>query len=113
MYTLDENHRPVPSYDVLLWAKWIGEGDHRRIGDDWLLGDTVRVSTVFLGIDHNWGGLLVDNLDAYIAAGGPVLWETMIFGGALDQWGERYSSHDAAVRGHAVAIAMVLAKAGN
>lgn len=52
----------------------------------------VRVSTVFLGIDHNWG------------RGPPVLWETMIFGGPHDEFQERYSSHESAVAGHARAV---------
>lgn len=42
----------------------------------------MSISTVFLGIDHN-----------YSNAGPPVLWETMIFGGppALDQYQARCS----------------------
>jgi hypothetical protein len=45
----------------------------RRIGDS-------RISTVFLGLDHNWSG-----------RGRPVLWESMVFGGKLDQEQDRCS----------------------
>jgi hypothetical protein len=38
-----------------------------------------RISTVFLGLDHNWGRKP------------PVLWETMVFGGKLDRTQNRCS----------------------
>lgn len=55
--------------------------------------DGLRISTVFMGMDHNWTG------------GPPVLWETMVFhdGGDranLDLYQDRYTSHDDAVDGH-------------
>lgn len=56
--------------------------------------DGVRVSTVFLGLDHSFG------------AGPPVLWETMIFGGDHDEYQERYTSYEDAVEGHARACAI-------
>jgi hypothetical protein len=39
-------------------------------------------------LDHGFGG------------GPPVLWETMVFGGKLDQQCERYTSRDLALAGH-------------
>jgi len=51
------------------------------------IGD-VRVSTVFLSIDHGWGD------------GPPVLFETMVFGGEMDENQWRYSTWDEAVAGH-------------
>lgn len=59
----------------------------------------VTVSTVFLGIDHNFGG-----------RGEPVLFETMIFGSGdphLDDYQERYCSFAEALRGHQRAVALV------
>jgi hypothetical protein len=56
----------------------------------------VRVSTVFLGIDHAWEGP-------------PLLFETMVFGGPLDEEMERYSTWEEAERGHAVMARRVLA----
>jgi len=53
----------------------------------------VEVSTVFLVLDHGYG-------DAP-----PVLWETMVFGGLDDMGQLRYCSREAAVAGHAEAVA--------
>jgi hypothetical protein len=57
----------------------------------------VEVSTVFLAIDHGFGGRL------------PVLWETMIFGGPHDQWCDRYISEEAATHGHDAVVQALLA----
>lgn len=93
LYVLDENNRPVPESDVLKWAAWSDAHD-RHVGDD-TVGD-VRVSTVFLGVNTR-----------FLGDGCPVLWETMIFGGPLDMYQERYTSHEAAVEGHARALEAV------
>ena len=57
--------------------------------------DGVRVSTVFLAIDHNF-----DNMDKPMAVAPPVMWETMVFGGKYDGECERYNSLHGAVIGH-------------
>jgi hypothetical protein len=49
----------------------------------------VEVSTVFLGLDHNFSG-----------AGPPVLYETMVFGGDLDHFQQRYPTRGEAAEGH-------------
>lgn len=56
------------------------------------LPDDVHVSTVFLGLDHSWGGKP------------PVVFETMIFGGPHDMFQERYSDYDEALVGHERAV---------
>jgi hypothetical protein len=91
-YMLD-GHTPVPAEDVGTWATWF-ETAKRHVADD-TLGD-VRVSTVFLGFDLSFG-----------AAGPPVLFETMVFGGALDGKCERYSTWDEAEVGHEWMLAKV------
>jgi len=55
----------------------------------------VLISTVFLGLDHNWGD------------GPPILFETMVFGGELDQEQERYSTWEEAEVGHQRMVEMV------
>lgn len=82
----DASGNAVPVPDVLTWARWMETGEG-HLADD-TVGD-VRVSTVFLGIDHSDNG------------GPPVLWETMVFGGPLDDEQERYTSREDALRGHA------------
>lgn len=59
-----------------------------------IIGD-VKVSTVFLTIDHQFND------------GPPVLFETMIFGGEHDQWQDRYCTYQEAIIGHLEAIDMV------
>jgi len=77
--------------DLLTWAKWF-EVAQRQIARDYL-PDGVRVSTVFLGIDHNFSDL-----------GPPLLFETMIFGGPHDGYQDRYATRDEAIAGHARAL---------
>jgi hypothetical protein len=69
-WILDENGRPV-AVDLLTWAKWF-ETEERVIARETIAQN--MVSTVFLGIDHNW-----------VVPGPPILWETMTFGAKLDQ----------------------------
>jgi hypothetical protein len=52
------------------------------------LGRLGLVSTVWLGLNHNWGD------------GPPVIFETLVFGGPLDEEMARYTSHEAARFGH-------------
>lgn len=87
-YILDENNQPVET-DLMTWARWLE--DHRQVQAD-RVGD-VLVSTVFLGLDHRFDG-----------DGPPVLWETMIFGGPLDGYQDRYDSHENALGGHQTAL---------
>ena len=73
--------------DLMTWARSF-EHSNRQIGDDQI--GHVRVSTVFLGLDHNWREI-----------GDPILFETLIFGGPLDGDGKRYATYSEAERGHA------------
>jgi hypothetical protein len=82
----------VLELDVLAWGRWFETAD-RHVGMD-VLPDGVRVSTVFLALDHAFGG------------GRPILWETMIFGGPHDGYQDRYTSREAAEAGHARALAL-------
>ncbi len=58
--------KPVPCNNVRKWARLINCKYCRRIRNTYL--GKIRISTVFLGLDHNWG------------LGKPLLFETMIFG---------------------------------
>ncbi len=91
-YILDADGNPVPCDDVLEWAKWFQGADRCVAKTE--ISDGVNVSTVFLGLDHNFMG------------GTPVLWETMIFGGPHDQYCDRYTSREDALRGHEMAVAI-------
>lgn len=92
-YILD-GHTPVPVEDLLEWARWI-ETNERHVADDYP-AEGLMVSTVFLGVDHN-----------FWHTGPALLFETMIFGGPHDQWQRRCSTWDQAVKMHAAALDLV------
>lgn len=94
-YILNENGLPIPCEDLMEWARWMQFSD-RKVAFD-IIGN-VKVSTVFLGLDHSFS-LLEDGI--------PVLYETMIFGGKHDQYQERYSTPEEALIGHEVAVKLV------
>ena len=93
-FTLEDGE-PVPAPDLIAWAEWFETAD-RDIAKT-TIGD-VLVSTVFLGLDHSFG-----------EPGPPILFETMVFGGELDQRMERYSSLEDAMLGHERWVARVKA----
>lgn len=98
MYVLDDQHRPVPCDDIQEWARRMQNRDH--VGSDYV-GD-VWISTVFLGYDASAGTLRR-----------PLLFETMVFGGALNQEMERYFSWEEALEGHARMVSRVAQGNGN
>lgn len=84
-------HEPVEVSDVLQWAQWFENSIAERIVAKTTLQDGSEVSTVFLGLDHNFSKF-----------GPPLLFETMIFGGPRD--GEQWRSWEEAEVGHAQAV---------
>jgi len=58
--------------------------------------NNIMVSTTFLGINHNHFSRASD---------APILYETMIFGGGLDNFQWRYSTREEALIGHRKALA--------
>ena len=91
-YILDADKNAIPSTQ-LEWGRMFGDVENRRVART-LYGDVV-VSTVFLGLDHNWGD------------GPPAIFETMIFGGAHEDWRERTSTWQEAEETHRVACSLV------
>lgn len=106
-YVLDEAGEPKV-VDLLVWAEWFEHAHDERVVlqtaisrrgrrvIEWplhLRGHGIGISTVFLGLDHNW------NED-----GPPVLWESMIFGGLLNGECRRYTSKLDALTGHAALV---------
>lgn len=83
---------PVEEPDLFKWGRWMEEQHRRRVAETMVEG--IRVSTVFLGLDHGCG------------EGPPILFETMIFGGEhnLDYqtrcctWGEAEKMHLAGIK---------------
>jgi hypothetical protein len=78
---------------------WLSvDRDYKRVALEEFDGGGVSVSTVWLGLNHEWDERRP-----------PLIFETMVFGGKLDgeQW--RYSTEQQALDGHAEAVALVLA----
>lgn len=84
---------PVKCDNLMEWAKNFESEESRRVAQTII--KKIRVSTVFLGIDHSFNG------------GTPILFETMIFGGKHDQYQERYSTWEQAEEGHKKAVKLV------
>jgi hypothetical protein len=90
-YILD-GRTPVPCEDLFTWGKWLQTTDQRRVA--FTTTRTAEVSTVFLGLNHQYG------------SGPPLLFETMIFGGTHDGYSDRYATWDEAEAGHARAVTL-------
>ena len=82
----------IKETDLMTWAEWFEHAD-RRVALDKV--GTVRVSTVFLGIDHNFG-----------LGGPPLLFETMVFPhkGWTESAVDRYATWAEAEAGHAAML---------
>lgn len=93
-YVLD-GHEVVAAQDIVSWSRWF-EKAGRTVAKT-KLGDA-EVSTVFLAMNH-----------AFSPRSKPVLFETLVFGGPLDQEMDRYHTWDEAEAGHAEMVARVTA----
>jgi hypothetical protein len=67
------------------WAATFEESN--QVAFDEVAG--IKVSTVWIGLDHN-----------FLSAGPPLIFETMVFGGAHDEFCDRYSTEEQAKAGH-------------
>jgi hypothetical protein len=114
-YTLggEEGHTPIPCYSITEWGQFLATDENRIVARS---GNEKKwVSTVFLGVDHNWHW-----------SGPPIVFESMVFvdegrtisdlrGGemwvptTLDQ--VRYSSWDDAEIGHKALVRKYLINA--
>jgi hypothetical protein len=96
-YILDADKRVRPA-TMQQWARQFERGDDRRVALD-EVGE-ITVSTVFLGLNHNWGG-----------KGPPLLFETMVFrnGDGDELW--RSATWRKALSQHRRALALVRASA--
>lgn len=88
-YVLEADHSVRPA-GLMEWAVFFEDMANRRVALD-RIGDA-SVSTVFLGLDHSFGG------------GPPLIFETLISGGEHDQDMWRYSTWDEAIAGHQAAV---------
>lgn len=95
----DKEGKPIDSQTAMRMRYGDDElSDYARIGLD-EVGDA-RISTVWLGLDHNFSGV-----------GPPLIFESMVFGGDYEDDCRRYATEHEALAGHQEAVARV--KAGN
>lgn len=91
-YILDENKITHPA-TMEEYAEWYGAQGNNIIRVGYAESATKQVSTVFLGLDHNWN-----------EGNRPLLFETMVFpndsDSSEDELCERYSTWDEALAGH-------------
>ena len=84
-YYILDGEKVIPCHDLRDWAMAMTKSNTSVARNE--IRETI-VSTVFLGIDHAFD------------AGKPLLFETMVFGGELDQEQVRYTTKKAAKKGH-------------
>lgn len=91
---MDSDGNVTAEPDLLTWARAFEKMDRRIAADE---AGPSKVSTVFLGVDHQWGD------------GPPLIFETLVFGGPLEGEMDRYSTRAEALAGHAAMLARVKA----
>jgi hypothetical protein len=84
--------RIVPCHTLEVWGTWMESKDRIVARTD--VEGLLQVSTVFLGLDHNFYG-----------KGPPILFETMIFGDGVDGYQTRCSTWEQAEQMHAEGLA--------
>ena len=96
--------RQVPA-TLTQWAIWFGTSwPDRQVSETILTNkrkSTIRISTVFLGLDHNFSNFMPNR---------PLLFESMVFGGKNSGHTNRYHTWKEAAIGHQKIVAMVKAE---
>jgi len=100
MYYILKDKTPIKEDDLYKWSRWFENISNRIVQQD-VIDGKIKVSTVFLCIDHNWNN-----------NGSPILFETMIFGLPKD-YQERYCTWNEAEAGHQKALKIAKEKTGD
>lgn len=97
----DRQGEPIP---IRVYEEYLADPDYKIVQQDVFVyeGEPVQVSTVWLGLDHNWW-----------PHGPRKIFETMIFGGIhdLEQW--RYDTEENARHGHSEVVALLQLEQAN
>ena len=96
----DRDGEPIP---MMVWSDLKEDTEYSVIAKTYYSDGPdklIEVSTVWLGLDHNWWP------EPHV----PIIYETMVFGneGMLGDYQERYATAEAALEGHQTACAWVL-----
>lgn len=87
-YWILKGKKVIPTDDGMEWARFFESGD-RVVAQTTITGD-IGVSTVFLGIDHFFR----------LNRPKPLIFESRVFGGALNGETHRYATYTGAEAGH-------------
>ncbi len=90
------NGEVVPVSSAQEYMQWFSIPDNHRVALT-KVGE-IKVSTVFLGLNH-----------AFLPTQRPLWFETMVFGGALDEESDCYATLEEAMAGHERMVARVRA----
>lgn len=82
------NGRTMRAVTLTEWVAWVEKAGAKRTVQK-TSTPLVHISTMFLGLDHN-----------YSFKGPPLIFETLVFGGSLDEHMDRYATYDEAETGH-------------
>jgi len=107
MYTLNDDNIPEPCFDMQVWAK---KHEERRHVQDHLIAtgvEHIRVSTVFLGIDHSPTPFFLLPDPIAEADRKPLLFETTVFGGEYNGLQLRCCTYDEALAQHDIVLQKV------
>ncbi|MCC8445489.1 hypothetical protein [Xanthomonas translucens] len=96
MYYKLDGRRAVPCESVVQWSAWFAVAD-RRVAETWI--DDILISTVFLGLDHN-----------FFPGADPALFETMVFAEDTTHQMRRYFIWEESEAGHAEMVALIRAE---
>jgi hypothetical protein len=89
------DRKPVQHPNNDAWFKWFGNMDNRRVALT-MIGEEIRISTIFGGIDRSYGN-----------AEQPLLFETIVFGGEHDQEEWLTATWQEAEQQHAEVVALI------
>lgn len=99
-YIVDDSGNVKIENDVTTWANWFEQSGEKKFEEGGrrvahtMLPNGIVVSTVFLGLDHN-----------FMKEGPPILFETMAFGRNNSESDcERYSTIEDARKGHELMV---------
>lgn len=96
-YILNDQKEVIPCSDIRTWGEMFKDTSRRVVASTKVGG--IHVSTVFLGLDHN-----------YLEEGPPLVFETLVFGGDMSEEMERYSTWAEAEEGHLRMLEKVINK---
>lgn len=87
-YILNKKGHPIQIDSIHDWGNFMGNPDKKTVVRDEIKGTII--STVFLGLDHNYSNI-----------GKPILFETMVFGNKkYEDFQQRYCTRKEALEGH-------------